>query len=202
MDEPTSRELVRGLLYTHNRANANTAQVYRACAELHAVAELLIERGIIDRETLLARQKSVSDQLKQQFFEQGMAVAIQEFGTSKYEFSGGAEIDCQDRMPLCRASCCKLPFALSKQDVQEGIVRWDLGRPYMIAQEGDHYCAHFHRDESKCGIYMQRPVPCRGYDCRNDKRIWLDFEKRIVNPEIHDPNFPLNADEGMISDGA
>lgn len=201
MNEPTSRDLVRGLLYTHNRANANTAQVHQACAELHAVVELLIERGVIDRETLVARQKSASAQLKQHFFERGMAVAIQEFGTSKYEFSGSAEIDCKDRMPLCRASCCKLPFALSKQDVQEGIVRWDLGRPYMIAQEGDHYCAHFQGDKGQCGIYAQRPVPCRGYDCRNDQRIWLDFENRIINPEIHDPNFPANVAEEMIPDG-
>jgi hypothetical protein len=30
----------------------------------------------------------------------------------------------------------------------------------------------------------QRPLPCRGYDCRKDKRVWLDFENRIVNPDL------------------
>ncbi len=33
-------------------------------------------------------------------------------------------------------------------------------------------------------------VPCRGYDCRNDKRIWLDFENKIVNPNIHRAEWP------------
>jgi hypothetical protein len=27
-------------------------------------------------------------------------------------------------------------------------------------------------------------VPCRGFDCRNDKRIWLDFENKVINPEL------------------
>ena len=39
-----------------------------------------------------------------------------------------------DRVHLCKASCCRLPFALSRQDVEEGIVRWDLGQPYLIDQ--------------------------------------------------------------------
>jgi hypothetical protein len=25
---------------------------------------------------------------------------------------------------------------------------------------------------------------CRAYDCRNDKRIWADFERKIVSPEL------------------
>jgi hypothetical protein len=33
-------------------------------------------------------------------------------------------------------------------------------------------------------IYLQRPVPCRAYDCRDDKRIWTDFEKKVVSPEL------------------
>jgi hypothetical protein len=33
-------------------------------------------------------------------------------------------------------------------------------------------------------VWQQRPIPCRGYDCRKDERIWLDFEKRIINPDF------------------
>jgi hypothetical protein len=29
-------------------------------------------------------------------------------------------------------------------------------------------------------VHGQRPEACRVYDCRNDKRIWKDFEKRIL----------------------
>ncbi len=35
-----------------------------------------------------------------------------------------------------------------------------------------------------CRIYAHRPVPCRGFDCRGDKRIWLDFENKIPNPAV------------------
>jgi hypothetical protein len=33
-------------------------------------------------------------------------------------------------------------------------------------------------------------VPCRAFDCRQDRRIWLDFEARIVNPLIERPDWP------------
>jgi Fe-S-cluster containining protein len=43
---------------------------------------------------------------------------------------------------------------------------------------------HLERGGCRCSIYAQRPVPCRAYDCRNDKRIWADFERRIPSPEL------------------
>jgi len=183
-------DVIRGLLYTHNRANANTAEVHEANATVQAMVELLIERGVLDREVLEARQQAAAEQLRRAYFERGMGVAIQEFGVSKYRFHGGAEIDCENRLHLCKASCCKLPLALSKEDVQEGIVRWDLGRPYMIAQGKDHYCVHLNRETHCCGVYANRPIPCRGYDCREDKRIWLDFANKVINPQIDDPGWP------------
>ena len=48
------------------------------------------------------------------------------------------------------------------------------------------------RATHRCGVYEQRPIPCRGYDCREDGRIWLDFERRVVNPAIHDPGWPAS----------
>ena len=115
---------------------------------------------------------------------------MQEFGVSKYSFKGGAEIDCQSRLPLCKAACCRLPFALSKEDVQEGIVKWDLGQPYINARDEDGYCRQMDRGTCRCTVYANRPIPCRGYDCRSDKRIWVNFENRVVNPKLADPNWP------------
>jgi hypothetical protein len=34
---------------------------------------------------------------------------------------------------------------------------------------------------------------CRGYDCREDRRIWLDFEKRIPAPDLAAVVPPLEA---------
>jgi putative zinc- or iron-chelating protein len=195
--QPGIEDMLRGLIYSHNRANGNTAEVHQASATVHALVELLIERGVLDRTTLETRQQEAAERLRRQYLERGMAVAMQEFDVSKYAFQGGAEIDCENRIPLCKAACCRLPLALSKEDVQEGIVRWDLGQPYIIAQDKDGYCVHMDRQTCRCAVYVQRPIPCRGYDCRQDKRIWLDFEKRVVNPQIDDPAWPNCLEAGV-----
>jgi Fe-S-cluster containining protein len=197
MNTPEEQEVLRGLVYSHNRANANTTELHKAAVTLQAVVELLIERGVLDRETLEARREAATENLRRHFLERGMAVAVQEFGFSKYEFQSGAVLDCENRLHLCKAACCKLPFALSKEDVEEGTVRWDLGKPYLIAHGEDGYCVHLDREQHCCGVYGQRPIPCRGYDCSQDKRIWIDFEKMIINPRIEEPDWPacLNEDQ-------
>jgi hypothetical protein len=192
---PVARaDVLRGLLYTHNRANANTAELHETRATLEALTELLVESGAVDRNVLDLRRADAAEQLRGTFVERGMAVALQDFDVSKYEFAGGAEIDCENRLHLCKAACCRLPLALSKEDVQEGIVRWDLGQPYMLARNDDGYCVHLESGTCRCGVYEHRPIPCRGYDCRNDERIWLDFEARVPNPQLDDPEWPHEGD--------
>jgi Fe-S-cluster containining protein len=186
-------DLLRALLYAHDRANANTAQVHRANAAVTALAELLVNEGLLDAGAVDRHTRAAEERLKREYFDRGMAVALQEFDVSKYDFEGGAEIDCESRLPLCRAACCRLPLALSQEDLREGVLRWDLGRPYLIAHGDDSYCVHMDRGTHACTAYDQRPIPCRGYDCRQDERIWIDFERRIVNPDIHDPDWPDSA---------
>ena len=126
---------------------------------------------------------------------------LQEPEYDKYAFEGEAQIDCAGRVHLCRAACCRLTFALSKQDIREGIVRWDLGQPYLIAQDKDGYCCHLDRASRSCGVREHRPVPCRAFDCRQDRRIWLDFERMIPNPAIASDDWPrCVAAEAVTSD--
>jgi Fe-S-cluster containining protein len=72
----------------------------------------------------------------------------------------------------------------------------------LIAQGKDGYCCHLERATCRCTIREHRPVPCRAYDCRQDKRIWLDFEERVINPEIARDDWPrcLSADNGQSSE--
>jgi Fe-S-cluster containining protein len=46
---------------------------------------------------------------------------------------------------------------------------------------------HFDRESGRCLVYENRPATCRVFDCRDDKRIWTDFEKRIPAPKEGDP---------------
>ena len=93
-----------------------------------------------------------------------------------------ADIDCAALLHLCHARCCSLSFELTTQDLDEGSVLWEAAAPYVIRHESDGQCSHLDRKSYGCTIYQQRPAACRGFDCRGDARIWLDFEKRIIAP--------------------
>jgi hypothetical protein len=190
------QQVVQGLLYTHRRLNANTSKTLETTAFLHALIELLHEKGLISFEELDERKRVAGQRLVEQLRQNGDGVLLQEPEYDKYTFDQSAEIDCENRIHLCQAACCRLPFALSKQDIREGIVHWDLGQPYLIEQGEDNYCNHMERSTCRCSIYHQRPVPCRAFDCRNDGRIWLDFERKIPNPALQQPDWPRTlADE-------
>ena len=178
------QEVAGGLLYCHSRLNANTSKLLESASFLYALVELLTEKGFVGLEELEDKKREVAERLLESFLDKGMGVAMQEDERDKYTFDETVEIDCENRVHLCKAACCRMSFALSQQDVEEGVVKWDLGRPYLIAQDTDGYCRHLDRKTSCCTIRDQRPLPCRGYDCRKDKRVWTDFEQMIINPDL------------------
>jgi Fe-S-cluster containining protein len=182
--EQLRRDVTDGLLYTHHRANANTGKTLEVTSFAYALIELLIEKGLLTEEELNERKQKVMERLAEKFRENGMGVVRMEPEHDKYAFEDGVKIDCENRVHLCHAACCRLQFALSRQDVEEGIVKWDFSRPYMIRQSAEGYCIHLERNACRCSVYDNRPVPCRAYDCRNDKRIWADFERKIPNPDL------------------
>ncbi len=184
------QQLATGLLYTHSRLNANTTKTLEAASFLYALVELLNEKGILTVEELDERKRIVGQRLVEQFKRDGNGVMLQDPDYDKYHFDQQVTLDCGERVALCRAACCRLPFALSKQDIREGIVQWDFGQPYLIAHDGNGTCSHLDPETRCCTVWAQRPVPCRGYDCRNDRRIWLDYERKVVNPEIYRDDWP------------
>jgi hypothetical protein len=193
--EELRQEVARGLLYAHGRLTSNTAKTLESSSFLYALVEVLSEKGLITIDELDARKVLVAERLQRQFREQGMGALFQDPEQDKYTYDKPAVVDCENRVHLCHATCCRLPFALSHQDVREGIVHWDLGQPYLIDQGPDGYCTHLQGDPANhgachCTIYANRPLPCRAYDCRNDDRIWVDFEKGIVNPLIERADWP------------
>ena len=107
-------------------------------------------------------------------------------GDDKYA-TKATMLPCDELLPLCRARCCTLRFALSSADLDEGVIRWDYGQPYLIRQrKSDGYCVHNHPETHHCTVHEARPRACRSYDCRTDKRIWLDFDNRVVATEPAD----------------
>jgi len=182
--EDLRNDVAEGLMFSHSRENANTSKVLEVASFSYALIELLMERGLISVEELDERKKQVGQRLVEKFAEKGMGVALTDDEKDKYAYEGAVQIDCENRIALCRGACCRLSFALTVQDLEEGAVKWALGRPYMIRHDADGYCHHVERGTKQCGIYDKRPIICRSYDCRKDKRIWADFENRIVSPDL------------------
>ncbi len=186
-DDTTERlrdEVAHGLLYTHSRANANSSKVLEVASFSYALIELLKERGVISIEELDERKKQVNERLAKKFTETGMGVALTKEAHEENGDQETVEIDCENRLHLCHAACCRLRFALSARDVESGKVKWNLGQPYMIRQGADGYCHHLDRATKFCSIYEDRPFVCRAYDCRQDERIWKDFENMEINPDL------------------
>ncbi len=101
--------------------------------------------------------------------------------SDKYEAVPGGP-DCAAIIPICQSRCCTLSFPLSTQDLDEGVIQWDAGRPYLIAHADDGHCVHLDRTTRFCGTYAHRPCICRTYDCRTDRRIWSDFATLTLAP--------------------
>lgn len=112
----------------------------------------------------------------------GRKVRLRQY-IDKYQIEG-ADIDCAARIHLCQARCCSFTFPLSPQDLDEGGVRWDVEDPYMIRHDEDGYCSHLDRGTLGCTIHQRRPATCRQYDCRQDPRVWVDFEARVPAPPL------------------
>ena len=105
-----------------------------------------------------------------------------DLGPSKYDVVPSTP-PCDELMPLCQARCCTLHFDLSTIDLDEGVIRWDYGQPYLIRQRPeDGYCVHNDPTTRHCTEHAHRPRVCRTYDCREDTRIWIDYENRVLAP--------------------
>jgi len=171
-------EIERGLRFAHVMMSVNQDQGNEAVAYVQALADLLVEKGIIQHEELEAPLENARGEIAQVMMPR---VRLADTG-DKYAPGQAVEIDCASLIHLCQGRCCTFKFFLSKQDLDEGEARWDYGNPYWIKQAADGYCVHSDPQSRACAIHTKRPLVCRQFDCRNDKRIWIDFEKRIPAP--------------------
>ncbi len=136
-----------GLLYTHIRINDNTKKAMESASFLYALVELLNEKGIVSIEELGEQKKQVAERLVRKFTKSGIGLMYQDPEYDKYAFEHEAKVDCQSRLHICKAICCKFPFTLSRQDVDERIIRWDFGRPYLIAHDTDGILCSFRSED-------------------------------------------------------
>jgi Fe-S-cluster containining protein len=181
-DAPVERtELEEALRFlNHNTTQARLSQADVA-ATLEALVDTLVARGVLPPAEYERRRQRALDRETQKLEEH----KVVRFGEAvdKYGLTDLPDIDCAALLPLCKGRCCTLTVWCSAQDLDERVVQWDYGKPYQIRKREDAYCVHSEPTTRRCTIYAQRPAICRTYDCRKDRRIWRDFERRIPTDE-------------------
>lgn len=190
-DQTVEADLDGGLVFAHTMAMQTRYTAFDARVRLRALVEELVASGAVDIEAYAARREQVRERERARF-ETHAGVRLGE-DVDKYALTDLPDIDCASRIELCHARCCALSFSLSAQDLEERAVEWDYRRPYHVRQRDDGYCVHNQAEGRGCAVYAQRPAPCRTYDCREDKRVWLDFEARIAAPRDPAPLAPRPA---------
>ncbi len=178
------RQTELGFMFDHSLLSELGRNLVASATSVYALAELLVEHGLIDATEYAVRREAVGKALAEQMAREGLTLALNEQHADKYALDDLPEIDCASRLHLCHAACCRLRFPLSRQDVEEGVVRWDLGQPYLNRRDDTGYCVHCDHQSHHCGVYANRPAPCRVYDCRADERIWEDFDAMVVSPDL------------------
>jgi hypothetical protein len=170
----TAPDVEGGIRFLHLMEMQTKARVAELSANLNALVEVLVSEGHLPLEAFAKRRHLTIAREN----ERGASEASVELSpvADKYAVESPV-IDCAARLPVCLARCCSLPFLLSVQDLDERTVRWDYARPYRVAAGGAGACVHL--EGGSCAVYDRRPASCRAYDCRKDRRIWLDFDKWI-----------------------
>lgn len=177
-------EALRALRAVLLRSEELRGELLHLAARVVALEEALGRRGgdpdeltaaVDAREAeVLARIRASDDKSR---FRLHLAEAV-----DKYTVSSDGGPPCAELIPICGARCCKLPFPLTTQDLDEGIIQFDVGRPYLIRHDDDEHCTHLDRGTRGCGVYQHRPAVCRQYDCRTDRRVWSDFATLTLAP--------------------
>jgi Putative zinc- or iron-chelating domain len=174
-----SEEIYRALATVLKRSTDTEERSAEAAAGLLATVDLLIDilagQGVINEghRRLLAK-------VRERARPERPRVRLRTL-VDKYE-QPASPVDCESRVHLCHARCCTFSVELSRQDLEEGGLLWEIEQPYLLRREPDGYCSHLDRATRACGVYQNRPAACRTYDCRTDQRVWIDFDKRIPAP--------------------
>ena len=183
------RQVEGGNLFAHSTLTEHASRINEAAAIVNGLVGLLVERGLIEGDELLAAVDSVRERTERAGHHAHVGIAVRVERDVEEP-----DIDCEARLPICKAACCRLHFALSVEEVERGgPLRWELGHPYFNRHNADGYC---HQWDGGCKIYDDRPNPCRMYSCEHDDRIWKDFEGMVINQEWIDAH--LGAERSPI----
>ncbi len=172
------RQTEKASIFTHSVLTEQIARQNESDTFLYGLIDYLINKGIVLPDELLDSVRSVKKEVLEKGETAILGVSIRKPESDNNEF---VPVNCGERLHICKGACCKLSFCLSVSEIEDGNLKWDLGRPYFIRRQSNGYCHHLNNETKCCTIYNDRPPVCRKYSCANDERIWIDFDKMILN---------------------
>jgi len=183
-------QIERGNLFAHSALTEQVTRINEAAAVLNGLIGLLVQQGLIEGAELV----KIVGAVREQTVSAGQHAEVGIVARRDEPVEQEPEIDCAARLHVCKAACCRLHFALSVPEIERGgPLKWELGHPYFNRHNSDGYC---HQWDGGCRIYDERPSPCRSYTCRDDARIWKDFDAMELNEEFVAEK--LSGDKGPI----
>lgn len=185
--EELEQQVERLGFYTHTGLSVQAERINEIESFLYGLIDTLIADGSLDSQRLEEMVSKVKEETmnKKEHLHAGISLRMDQASKQR---PMTREVNCSERLHICKAVCCRLSFSLSIAEVESGKVKWDLGQPYYIRQDKQNYCSHIKKDEMCCSIYHDRPAVCRTYSCAHDDRIWVDFDKMILNEEWIEKN--------------
>ena len=177
-------QMIRGALHTHSTLSNYSNRINEIEAFTYGIADALIENGLISSKTIFKVVENLKNKMIANNEQLNPGVQLRIDNESSQNF---VAVNCSERMHICKAVCCSLRFALSKEEIESGHVKWDLGHPYQIRHENGA-CTHKNTETGACTVYNNRPKVCSEYSCSKDERIWSDFDKMELNIEYISKN--------------
>ncbi len=195
--EQLERQVERGHLFANSALGESFLRLSELQAFLHGLIDTLLEKGVVTTEEITGAITNVRRELTERDELNGPRTMVR-VDQSGSDPKATVKVDCQARMHVCHAVCCKLNFALSVPEVESGKIKWDLGRPYFIRHDSHGCCTHLDPQSGGCRIYADRPGVCRGYSCASDPRIWKDFDKMELNTEWIEANLSVTEEPRLV----
>lgn len=180
------RQVERGNLFAHTVLTEQIMRVNEAESFIFGLIDYLIQKGVVQQDELKNNVDAVRKEIveKKEFAALGVAIRVDDAETKNQTVA----VNCQERLHICQAVCCRLRFALSVEEIETGQFKWELGKPYFNRHHEHGYCHQMDIGNKRCHIYADRPSVCRKYSCANDLRIWKNFEQMELNQEWIDTN--------------
>lgn len=176
------RQTEKASLFTHTVLSQQIIRQNENDFFLYGLIDYLTDKGLVVPEDLKKYVELVKKEIIEKKEHASLGVAIRK-DNEAIESTIFVPVNCEERMSICKAVCCKLSFALSIEEIEEGKLKWELGKPYHIRHQSNGYCCHINNENKRCNVYENRPSVCKKYSCANDNRIWKDFDNMILNQE-------------------